>query len=167
MEVQNAVATMVEDDSIELLVGTQVCLARARVCVRLTWWWLTLAPLCRVCRVQGPAMTQQVLSQVTGLPQNRITVTTRRSGGGFGGKFTRGSCVNAAAAVGALLTGRQVHVRLDRVQDMVMVRKRCCGYSRSCRRRGRRSSSSSCCWAAVVETLPWWCWVTRLAVARR
>ncbi len=48
-------------------------------------------------------------------------MTTRRIGGGYGGKTTRASCVNGAAAVAAYLTGRQVHVQLDRVQDMQMV----------------------------------------------
>jgi hypothetical protein len=74
---------------------------------------------CVVC--QNPTICQQVVSQVTGLPRNKVTVTTRRIGGGYGGKTTRASCVNGAAAVAAYLTGRQVHVQLDRVQDMQMV----------------------------------------------
>jgi xanthine dehydrogenase molybdopterin-binding subunit B len=49
-------------------------------------------------------------------------VKVRRTGGGFGGKLTRQIPVSAAAALAAYVTGKQVHVQLDRCQDSVMVR---------------------------------------------
>ena len=58
---------------------------------------------------------------ITGLPLNRINVINRRAGGGFGGKLSRQLPVCAAAALGALVTGKQVHVQLDRVQDLSIV----------------------------------------------
>jgi hypothetical protein len=59
---------------------------------------------------------------VTGLPSNHVNVLNRRSGGAFGGKITRMVPVVASATLGAYVTGKQVHVQLDRSQDMIMVR---------------------------------------------
>ena len=58
---------------------------------------------------------------ITGLPGNKVDIVTRRVGGGFGGKLSRMLPVVAAASLGSYVTGRQVHVQLERCQDMIMV----------------------------------------------
>jgi CO/xanthine dehydrogenase Mo-binding subunit len=58
---------------------------------------------------------------ITGIRAHRIVVNNRRVGGGFGSKITRNLQYVALACVGAVVTGRQVHVQLDRCQDMMMV----------------------------------------------
>jgi xanthine dehydrogenase molybdopterin-binding subunit B len=73
------------------------------------------------CR-QAPALCQGIAMAVTGLPSNHVNVLNRRSGGAFGGKITRMVPVVASATLGAYVTGKQVHVQLDRSQDMIMVR---------------------------------------------
>ena len=56
-----------------------------------------------------------------------INVQCRRTGGGFGGKLTRDIPLSAAAALGAYVTGKTVHVQLDRCQDSIMVLSLCGG----------------------------------------
>ena len=46
------------------------------------------------------------------------------AGGGYGGKGTRQLPLVASAALGAYVTGMQVHVILERCQDLIMVRLR-------------------------------------------
>ncbi len=71
--------------------------------------------------LQTPGVCQIAASNISGFPSNRVTVKTRRTGGGFGGKLTRQIPVTAAAALGAVVTGRQVHVQMERVQDLAAV----------------------------------------------
>ena len=73
---------------------------------------------------QAPGLTQFTASMFTGLRLHKIQVKNRRVGGGFGGKVTRALLCTAGASVAALLTGRQVHVKLERFQDCMMVRAR-------------------------------------------
>ncbi|WP_130839933.1 xanthine dehydrogenase molybdopterin binding subunit [Corynebacterium neomassiliense] len=76
------------------------------------------------CSTQHPTETQDIVSHVLGIPANAVTVQSLRMGGGFGGKEMQPHGYAAVAALGAVLTGRPVRVRLSRAQDMVMTGKR-------------------------------------------
>ena len=120
MEVQNASARFIEEDTLMVAASTQ-----------------------------GPGFCQQVACNITGLPENKVNIMNRRTGahcvyiiadvagntlmpcicsmrvcagGGYGGKGSRQAPVVAAASLGAYVTGKQVHVQLERVQDCIMVR---------------------------------------------
>jgi xanthine dehydrogenase large subunit len=73
---------------------------------------------------QHPSETQEIVAHVLGLPSHRVTVQCLRMGGGFGGKEMQPHGFAAVAALGAVLTGRPVRVRLNRTQDMTMSGKR-------------------------------------------
>jgi xanthine dehydrogenase large subunit len=73
---------------------------------------------------QHPSETQEVVARVLGRPRNEVTVQCLRMGGGFGGKESQSHPLAAIAALGAVLTGRPVRVRLPRHLDMVMTGKR-------------------------------------------
>jgi len=73
---------------------------------------------------QHPTEVQHIAARVLGCDFNRITVTCRRMGGGFGGKESNASWVAAAAALGARVTGRPVKLRLSRKADMAATGKR-------------------------------------------
>jgi len=67
---------------------------------------------------QAPHHVQADVARATGLPAARVVVTTRRLGGGFGGRETRASLVATAAAVAAAVTRTPVRLVLDRHVDM-------------------------------------------------
>ncbi|WP_241671139.1 xanthine dehydrogenase molybdopterin binding subunit [Dankookia rubra] len=73
---------------------------------------------------QHPTEVQHVVARVLGCDHNRVMVTTRRMGGGFGGKESNASWVAAAAALGARRTGRPVKLRLSRKADIAATGKR-------------------------------------------
>jgi xanthine dehydrogenase large subunit len=73
---------------------------------------------------QHPSETQQIVAHVLGRPSNEVTVQCLRMGGGFGGKEWQPHGFAAVAALGAVLTGRPVRVRLNRTQDLTMTGKR-------------------------------------------
>jgi xanthine dehydrogenase large subunit len=73
---------------------------------------------------QHPTEVQHLVSRVLGCDYNRVTVTVRRMGGGFGGKESNASWVAAAAALAARGTGRPVKLRLPRKADIVATGKR-------------------------------------------
>jgi xanthine dehydrogenase large subunit len=73
---------------------------------------------------QHPSGMQQVIADVLGWPQARITVLCRRMGGAFGGKESQSAAVACIAALGAALTRRPVKLRLDRDDDFVVTGKR-------------------------------------------
>lgn len=73
---------------------------------------------------QHPSETQEILAHVLGRANHEITVQCLRMGGGFGGKEMQSHGFAAIAAIGTLLTGRPVRVRLNRTQDMTMTGKR-------------------------------------------
>lgn len=73
---------------------------------------------------QHPSETQDIVAHVLGLPSNAVTVQCLRMGGAFGGKEMQPHGFAAIAALGAVLTGRPVRLRLDRTQDMTMSGKR-------------------------------------------
>ena len=73
---------------------------------------------------QHPSETQEIIAQVLGRPRNEVTVQCLRMGGAFGGKEHQPHAYAAIAALGAVLTGRPVRLRLPRVLDMAMTGKR-------------------------------------------
>ncbi|WP_448072884.1 xanthine dehydrogenase molybdopterin binding subunit [Georgenia yuyongxinii] len=73
---------------------------------------------------QHPSETQEIVAHVLGLHNHEVTVQCVRMGGGFGGKEMQPHGFAAVAALGAVLTGRPVRVRLTRTQDMTMTGKR-------------------------------------------
>ena len=73
---------------------------------------------------QHPSETQEIVAHALGLASNQVTVQCVRMGGGFGGKEAQSHGFAAVAALGAVLTGRPVRVRLTRQQDMTMSGKR-------------------------------------------
>ena len=76
------------------------------------------------CSTQHPSETQAIVAHVLGLSSNAVTVQCLRMGGAFGGKEMQPHGFAAVAALGALLTGRPVRLRLNRTQDMTMTGKR-------------------------------------------
>ncbi len=76
------------------------------------------------CSTQHPSETQEVVAHVLGRPSHAVTVQCLRMGGGFGGKEMQPHGLAAVAALGAVLTGRPVRLRLSRAQDMTMTGKR-------------------------------------------
>jgi xanthine dehydrogenase large subunit len=77
-----------------------------------------------VSSTQHPSEVQHIVARVLGCDFNRVTVTCRRMGGGFGGKESNASWIAAAAALGARVTGRPVKLRLARRADMIATGKR-------------------------------------------
>lgn len=73
---------------------------------------------------QHPTETQEIVAHVLGVPSNAVTVQCLRMGGGFGGKEMQPHGYAAVAALGAVLTGRPVRLRLNRTQDITMSGKR-------------------------------------------
>ena len=73
---------------------------------------------------QHPSETQEIVAHVLGRPSHEVTVQCLRMGGGFGGKEMQPHGLAAIAALGAVLTGRPVRLRLNRTQDLTMTGKR-------------------------------------------
>jgi xanthine dehydrogenase/oxidase len=73
---------------------------------------------------QCPEKHQRYIAQVLGIPMHKVTVKTKRVGGGFGGKETRAAFVNAAAAVAAAILRHPVRLVLDRDEDMAITGQR-------------------------------------------
>jgi xanthine dehydrogenase large subunit len=73
---------------------------------------------------QHPSETQEIVAHVLGLHNHHVTVQCLRMGGGFGGKEMQPHGFAAVAALGAVLTGRPVRLRLSRTHDMTMTGKR-------------------------------------------
>ncbi len=73
---------------------------------------------------QHPTETQQTVAHVLSVPAHRVVCESLRMGGAFGGKETQANGFAAIAALGCLVTGRPVVVRLDRRRDMTITGKR-------------------------------------------
>ena len=67
---------------------------------------------------QNPSEVQEVIAHVLGLPINKVTVVTRRMGGGFGGKECQATHPAAIAAMVALKTGRPARIVYNKDDDM-------------------------------------------------
>ena len=76
------------------------------------------------CSTQHPTETQEIVAHVLGVQSHHVTAQCLRMGGGFGGKEMQPHGFAAVAALGAVLTGRPVRVRLDRTHDLTMTGKR-------------------------------------------
>ncbi|WP_122261782.1 xanthine dehydrogenase molybdopterin binding subunit [Ornithinimicrobium cerasi] len=76
------------------------------------------------CSTQHPSETQEIVAHVLGVMSSDVTVQCLRMGGGFGGKEMQPHGYAAVAALGAVLTGRPVRLRLNRTQDLTMTGKR-------------------------------------------
>lgn len=76
------------------------------------------------CSTQHPTETQDIVAHVLGIASHAVTVQVIRMGGGFGGKEMQPHGYAAVAALGAVLTGSPVRVRLERTLDMTMTGKR-------------------------------------------
>ncbi|EFJ45339.1 hypothetical protein VOLCADRAFT_63971 [Volvox carteri f. nagariensis] len=73
---------------------------------------------------QAPAKHQKYVALVLGVPAHKIVSKTKRLGGGFGGKETRGIFIHCAAAVPSYHLKRPVRLCLDRDEDMQMTGQR-------------------------------------------
>jgi xanthine dehydrogenase large subunit len=73
---------------------------------------------------QHPTETQEIVAHVLGLRSHEVTVQCLRMGGAFGGKEMQPHGFAAVAALGAVLTGRPVRLRLNRTQDITLTGKR-------------------------------------------
>jgi len=73
---------------------------------------------------QHPTETQITVAHVLGVPAHEVICEALRMGGAFGGKETQASSFAAIAALGCLVTGRAVVVRLDRRRDFAITGKR-------------------------------------------
>ncbi|MCW2133701.1 xanthine dehydrogenase molybdopterin binding subunit [Arthrobacter sp. VKM Ac-2550] len=73
---------------------------------------------------QHPSETQEIVAHVLGRHNHDVTVQCLRMGGGFGGKEMQPHGFAAVAALGAVLTGRPVRLRLNRTQDITLTGKR-------------------------------------------
>jgi xanthine dehydrogenase large subunit len=73
---------------------------------------------------QHPSETQEIVAHVLGRTSAEVTVQCLRMGGAFGGKEMQPHGFAAIAALGSVLTGRPVRLRLNRTQDLTMSGKR-------------------------------------------
>ncbi|KAF2460152.1 molybdopterin binding aldehyde oxidase/xanthine dehydrogenase [Lineolata rhizophorae] len=68
---------------------------------------------------QNTMETQEFVSQVTGVPSNRINARVKRMGGAFGGKESRSVPFACLLAVAAKKEGRPMRLMLNRDEDMM------------------------------------------------
>lgn len=73
---------------------------------------------------QHPSEAQKLVAEVLNISLNRVTVDTRRMGGGFGGKETNANQWACLAALLANKTRKPVKIRLARADDMTATGKR-------------------------------------------
>jgi xanthine dehydrogenase/oxidase len=69
---------------------------------------------------QNPTESQGTVSSFLNIPSNRITVRTKRLGGGFGGKESRSTLLACTMALASHLSGRPVRCMLDRDKDILI-----------------------------------------------
>ncbi|KKY26043.1 putative xanthine dehydrogenase [Diplodia seriata] len=73
---------------------------------------------------QNTTETQEFVSQVLGVPSNRINARVKRMGGAFGGKESRSVPIACLCAIAARNEGRPVRVMLNRDEDMMTTGQR-------------------------------------------
>jgi xanthine dehydrogenase large subunit len=73
---------------------------------------------------QHPAETQEIVSEVLGVPKNVVRVEVTRLGGAFGGKETQANHYAAWSALLAKTSGRPIKIHLTRKQDQAITGKR-------------------------------------------
>lgn len=96
METQTSVARPMEDD------GVQV-----------------------ICSTQGPSMVQSAIATALELPLNKVIVSVKRAGGGYGGKITGASTYAVAAAFAAHRHRTECRLIGNIVDNMASTGKRC------------------------------------------
>ncbi|UZJ56031.1 hypothetical protein CBS101457_005351 [Exobasidium rhododendri] len=69
---------------------------------------------------QNPTETQVFVASLLGIPMNRVTVRTKRLGGGFGGKETRSIPLTCTMALASFISGHPVRCMLDRDEDILV-----------------------------------------------
>lgn len=69
---------------------------------------------------QNTMETQEFVSQVTGVPSNRINARVKRLGGGLGGIESRSVLFACYLALAAKKEKRDVRLRLNRDEDMLL-----------------------------------------------
>jgi hypothetical protein len=69
---------------------------------------------------QGVTKVQTTIAAALGMPYHRVSVSTKRLGGGFGGKETRAAPLGGVAAIAAHKLQRPVRLVLDRDVDMLV-----------------------------------------------
>ena len=73
---------------------------------------------------QNPTEAQHLVAAVLGVPMHKVTIETRRMGGGFGGKETQATTCCALAALFCARQAVAVSCRLPRRDDMITTGKR-------------------------------------------
>lgn len=73
---------------------------------------------------QGPTDIRAMVMRVTGLPANKITVTTARAGGAFGSKLSRSHPIASAVSLAARIMNRPIKAQCSREAEMDMWGKR-------------------------------------------
>ena len=73
---------------------------------------------------QHPSEVQHIVAHLLDLPMHSVVVECPRMGGGFGGKETQAAMLASLAALASTKTKRQVRVRFNRDQDMMITGKR-------------------------------------------
>ena len=73
---------------------------------------------------QNPTEAQHLIAAVLGVPMHKVTVETRRMGGGFGGKETQATTCCALAVVFCIRQNVAVSCRLSRRDNMITTGKR-------------------------------------------
>ena len=73
---------------------------------------------------QNTMETQEFVSQVTGVPSNRVNARVKRMGGAFGGKESRSCQLASILAVAAKKTQRPIRCMLNRDEDMMTTGQR-------------------------------------------
>eukprot|EP00658_Telonema_sp_P-2_P004638 TRINITY_DN1171_c0_g1_i6.p1 TRINITY_DN1171_c0_g1~~TRINITY_DN1171_c0_g1_i6.p1 ORF type:complete len:1360 (+),score=408.94 TRINITY_DN1171_c0_g1_i6:168-4247(+) len=72
------------------------------------------------CATQMPDAAHTFASVVLGVPKNKVTMITRRSGGGFGAKLTGAFAVTMAACLASKFSGKPVKIQNSISVDMQM-----------------------------------------------
>ncbi|XP_063994923.1 xanthine dehydrogenase-like [Diachasmimorpha longicaudata] len=72
------------------------------------------------CSTQDPSQLQRLITQILGIPQNRVKIQVKRIGGGFGGKETKAKMIAVPAALAAYELQKPVRCMLDRNEDMMI-----------------------------------------------
>ena len=73
-----------------------------------------------IASTQNPTLTQLTVASVLGIQANKVVVSVKRMGGGFGGKESRSVPLTAVVAIAAAKTGKPVRIMLDRDEDMAI-----------------------------------------------
>ena len=67
-----------------------------------------------IASTQNPTLTQLTVANVLGVMANKVVVSVKRMGGGFGGKESRSVPITAVVAVAAVKTGQR-YLTKDRI----------------------------------------------------